>query len=488
MAGQKCALIVDDSRTARQVLRKLLTAHQLRVETSESAEDALEYLSTARPDVIFMDHMMPGMDGFQAVRAIKDNPATATIPIMMYTSQAGELYVGQARALGAVGVLPKQIKPVEVTEILDSLHLIPTDSAAPESAQEPSAGAAAESNRGERTLADVSDKIEMANWSELHDWLTEMLNQHSQSLKQDIETSMRRLLDEPAYDGTERRQNLRDRRQGSADRRRGPNDRRLGTGDHAEDQADTPAEQPVPEAGAVAVPEQRSAASVAGVVGLGLLALVLLVLQLDTRRDLQDASARNTELAAALEWQRNEQSRASTANSNLLTPGSVGRDRYLDFLAAVEWTVNQAGRFDLGEIPLGDERVDWLDGLVTQLRAIGFSGVVQIDTHVGEFCQIADGLGGFMLAPEDLAILDCERLGMDANEALRLSAKQSVRFANYVAALQNDPRNAVRVEINAMGISAPLAAYPPGLAGVPAGDWNRVARENNRVQVALLPD
>ena len=64
-----------------------------------------------RPDVIFMDHMMPGMDGFQAVQAIKNNPRTATIPIMMYTSQEGELYVGQARALGAVGVLPKQVKP-----------------------------------------------------------------------------------------------------------------------------------------------------------------------------------------------------------------------------------------------------------------------------------------------------------------------------------------------------------------------------------------
>ena len=46
-------------------------------------------------------------DGFQAVQAIKNNPQTATIPIMMYTSQQGEVYVGQARALGAVGVLPK---------------------------------------------------------------------------------------------------------------------------------------------------------------------------------------------------------------------------------------------------------------------------------------------------------------------------------------------------------------------------------------------
>ncbi len=126
----KCALIVDDSQTARRVLGNQLEQYQIRVEMAESAEEALDYLAGARPDVIFMDHLMPGMDGFQAVRAIKNNPATATIPIMMYTSQAGELYVGQARALGAVGVLPKQIKPVQVADTLKSLNLIlpqPTD-------------------------------------------------------------------------------------------------------------------------------------------------------------------------------------------------------------------------------------------------------------------------------------------------------------------------------------------------------------------------
>ena len=45
---------------------------------------------------------MPGMDGFQAVQAIKNNPLTATIPIMMYTSQEGELYLSQKGALGEV--------------------------------------------------------------------------------------------------------------------------------------------------------------------------------------------------------------------------------------------------------------------------------------------------------------------------------------------------------------------------------------------------
>ena len=67
---------------------------------------------------------MPGMDGFQAVQAIKNNPRTATIPIMMYTSQEGELYLSQARALGAIGVLPKQIKHADVSKVLDQLHLL----------------------------------------------------------------------------------------------------------------------------------------------------------------------------------------------------------------------------------------------------------------------------------------------------------------------------------------------------------------------------
>ncbi len=120
----KHALIVDDSPSARLVLGRMLTRHQLEVEAVASAEEALDYLEHARPDVIFMDHQMPGMDGLQALSAIKSNPDTATIPVMMYTSQSGEVYVGQARALGALGVLPKQVQPVEVSEVLRSLHLI----------------------------------------------------------------------------------------------------------------------------------------------------------------------------------------------------------------------------------------------------------------------------------------------------------------------------------------------------------------------------
>src|SRR5512147_1774054 len=124
MATGKRALIVDDSRSARVILSRMLEQHGMTVDTAESAEQALEYLQQNRPDVIFMDHLMPGMDGFQAVQAIKADALTATIPLMMYTSQEGELYVSQARALGAVGVLPKTVRPVDVSRILYQLHLL----------------------------------------------------------------------------------------------------------------------------------------------------------------------------------------------------------------------------------------------------------------------------------------------------------------------------------------------------------------------------
>src|ERR1700677_5354485 len=122
---QKRALVVDDSKSARVILSRMLEKYDIEVDMAESAEQAIDYLQHDRPDAIFMDHLMPGMDGLQAVQAIKGNPQTAMIPIMMYTSQEGELYVGQARALGAMGVLPKQVRPVDVSKVLYELHLLP---------------------------------------------------------------------------------------------------------------------------------------------------------------------------------------------------------------------------------------------------------------------------------------------------------------------------------------------------------------------------
>jgi CheY-like chemotaxis protein len=116
------ALIVDDSKTARYALRNLLDKQQFTADMVESAEQALEYLQDRLPDLIFMDHMMPGMDGFQAVKAIKSHSTTANIPIVMYTSTQGKVYFGQARALGAADVMTKPASAEDLVAMLARLE------------------------------------------------------------------------------------------------------------------------------------------------------------------------------------------------------------------------------------------------------------------------------------------------------------------------------------------------------------------------------
>ena len=115
-------LIVDDSKSARLMLRKMLQGFGMTVDTVESGEEALNYLRDRQPDAIFMDHTMPGMDGLMVVRQIKDSPTTAAIPVTMYTSKDEPSYQDEARAAGAVGVLSKPALPETLTTVLEQLN------------------------------------------------------------------------------------------------------------------------------------------------------------------------------------------------------------------------------------------------------------------------------------------------------------------------------------------------------------------------------
>ena len=134
------ALVVDDSRSARVILSRMLEAHGLRVDAAETAEQALEYVRSTRPDAIFMDHLMPGMDGLEAVRALKGDARTRDIPVMMYTSQDSEEYLQRALLDGAAGVLSKTLAQTDVARALYQLGLLvdrresPLESAPPRAA------------------------------------------------------------------------------------------------------------------------------------------------------------------------------------------------------------------------------------------------------------------------------------------------------------------------------------------------------------------
>lgn len=116
---QKTALIVDDSPTSQAVLKRLLKDFDYHVDAQKSGEDALHYLQANTADVIFLDHIMPGIDGFGVLRQLKANPQTRHIPVVMYTSQNALRYASEAKALGAIGVLPKQVGAKDLAYILE---------------------------------------------------------------------------------------------------------------------------------------------------------------------------------------------------------------------------------------------------------------------------------------------------------------------------------------------------------------------------------
>jgi CheY-like chemotaxis protein len=118
----KTALIVDDSATAQAVLKKLLAKYDYHADTCDGGQEALAYLGSHRPSVVFLDHIMPGQDGFQILKQIKANSKTQDIPVVMYTSQTAQKYASEAKALGAMAVLTKQVNNESLSLILDRVE------------------------------------------------------------------------------------------------------------------------------------------------------------------------------------------------------------------------------------------------------------------------------------------------------------------------------------------------------------------------------
>ena len=88
--GIRRILVVDDSATERHMLKDLLTKAGYDVVSSENGEDAIAKARLLKPDLILMDVVMPGLNGFQATRAISRDPVTRSIPVIMCTSKSQE--------------------------------------------------------------------------------------------------------------------------------------------------------------------------------------------------------------------------------------------------------------------------------------------------------------------------------------------------------------------------------------------------------------
>jgi len=114
----KKILIVDDSPTERHVLNDMLTKAGYEVVASDNGEDAIVKSKQVHPDLILMDVVMPGLNGFQATRAISRDPETRSIPIILCTSKSQETDKIWGLRQGARDYV---VKPVERDELLGKI-------------------------------------------------------------------------------------------------------------------------------------------------------------------------------------------------------------------------------------------------------------------------------------------------------------------------------------------------------------------------------
>lgn len=107
-------LIVDDVPDNLAVLHDALDESGYTVLVATSGEQALQRAAQARPDIVLLDAMMPGMDGFEVARRLKADPATAPIPIVFMTGLTETEHLVAALEAGGVDYVTKPIKPKEV--------------------------------------------------------------------------------------------------------------------------------------------------------------------------------------------------------------------------------------------------------------------------------------------------------------------------------------------------------------------------------------
>lgn len=111
-------LIVDDSPTEIHVLKTMLEKHGFEIISAESGEDGIALAKSDKPDVILMDVVMPGLNGFQATRQLTNDPETANIPVIIVTTKNQETDKAWGLRQGAKDYLTKPIHEADlVTKI-----------------------------------------------------------------------------------------------------------------------------------------------------------------------------------------------------------------------------------------------------------------------------------------------------------------------------------------------------------------------------------
>lgn len=117
----KRVLVVDDSTTETYLISSILSKHGYEVVSADTGERGVAIAKTESPDLVLMDIVMPGINGFQATRQLTRDPRTKSIPVVIVTTKNQDSDREWSRKQGAKGYL---VKPVPEKELINTIETI----------------------------------------------------------------------------------------------------------------------------------------------------------------------------------------------------------------------------------------------------------------------------------------------------------------------------------------------------------------------------
>ncbi len=444
-------LIVDDSKLARIKLKKMLEAEDphMQIDMVESAEAALDYLTSEQPEVIFLDHNMPGMSGLAALKIIKANPATATIPIMMYTSESDDVYLGKARALGAFDVLVKEnLQAGKISKRFNELKLKPR-------------------LQQQNKVFDVKvyDGANRANQFQNTDsrYLKGRLRvvEHSEKLATVDLHGKESVNDDTGF-------------------HRRPDDFRPAEIKTDDMRTNWWLPLVVFLSGvilAVGIAKYFNTSSIPAVANDITNNIHDKVVQEPVKQVSPSAVIRHTGNTAETNVEPTLNASNNVANNVLFDPAPL--------FDALTWAMGQRMEYAYDEQPLGGGRLDELRTMLSYLESAGFRGEVNLIVHQGDYCLNQANDGRQYLPESNSSFNDCVMIEARPGDQL-LSDLQSVEFARFLStsSLANGAEG-ITVNVASAENDSILYPYPYVDSNLTAGKWNSIAAKNNTIEVVI---